>query len=193
ANAAGYNVDALKELSDLEKTFLDQTNEKTKALREAEGATLANEESITSLSAAQEKNKEVLKDSTRNFNDLAREMNRIDEESKTVTDAVKDMAAALGPEANELGKTFATNYGEGIEMVDMGTYGKVTVDQFVRGIQDGSYGVTEAGIALINKLRQEAGKETLTPEGQAAAESYAEGIMSEEATVASVAQALGFT
>src|SRR5699024_10254709 len=76
ANAAGYNVDALKELSDLEKTFLDQTNEKTKALREAEGATLANEESITSLSAAQEKNKEVLKDSTRNFNDLAREMNR---------------------------------------------------------------------------------------------------------------------
>lgn len=193
AKGVDDSISATKELNDLERTFLDQTNEKTKALREAEGATMANEESITSLSAAQEKNKEVLQESTRSFNDLATEMNKIDEESKTVTDAVKNMAAALGPEANELGRTFATNYGDGIEMVDMGTYGKVTVDQFVRGIQDGSYGVTEAGIALVNKLRQEAGKGTLTPEGQAAAVSYAEGMMSEDATVASVAQALGFT
>lgn len=193
AKGIDESISATKELTDLERTFLDQTNEKTKALREAEGATMANEESITSLSAAQEKNKEVLQDSTRSFNELATEMNKIDEESKTVTDAVKNMAAALGPEANELGRTFATNYGDGIEMVDMGTYGKVTVDQFVRGVQDETYGVEAAGIALINKLRNAAGKETLTPEGQAAVESYAAGMMSEEATVASVAQALGFT
>ena len=192
AQGVDGNISATKDLSDAEKTYLGLTNEKTKALREAEGATLANEESITSLDQAQEKVRDSLAESTGKFNELATEMNKIDESSKTVSDALKDMSAAVESEAQELGKSFATNFGDGTEMVDMGTYGKLTVDQFVRGVRSGEIGVTEASIALINRMRNEVGKEPLTPEGQAAAESYAEGIMSEEATVESVAKALGY-
>ncbi|MBH9580133.1 phage tail tape measure protein [Staphylococcus felis] len=129
---------------------------------------------------------EKLRNSSLEYLKLGDTLGKIPEKYKQIAEGSKETAEAVG-------KDFVTKFKDGFEGVDITGVGRMKLDEFVKGVQDGSLKVNDVAVAQINKMRAALGKDSLTPEGRKALESFVSGIKNGSESVSAVAKQLGLS
>ena len=192
AKQNGLNVSAIEDLSDAQLEKLGITRDEYAQLLLTSGALKDNADENHNLSTALDAAKDAASRSSEEYAKLVEEFNKFDIGASTVKEALSEIRNVTEEEALEIGKLFAVNLADGTQEVDMGTYGTMTVEDFVQGVRSEDITSKEAGIALSNAFRDGLGQEPLTETGQKQVEEYVAGMSSGEATVEEVAKMLGY-
>lgn len=109
----------------------------------------------------------------------------------SVKSAFNEISTASDAAARDVGERFVSTVENGVKMVDLGTAGKMKVDEFVQGIKSGKVTVEQAGVAQINALRNQIGMSSLSPEGEKKITEFTAGLRNKEYTISDVANKLG--
>src|SRR5699024_2236786 len=117
-----------------------------------------------------------------------------------ITETLKTFNAqykAFGEENSEtsklIGKNISTELSNGIREVDLGGDAKIKLEEFQKGIADGTYTMQDFGLALVNKLRTSIGMESLTQEGFKKVDEFTSGLTKGDAKVEEIAKQLGIS
>ena len=192
AKTLDESISAIAEMSDAQLEKLGVTREEYAQLVLTSGALRDNADENHNLSTALDAAKDAASRSSEEYGKLVEEFNKFDIGAVTVKEALGAIRDATEEEAFNIGQAFATTLADGTQEVDMGTYGTLTVEEFVAGVKSGEVTAQGAGIALTNVLRDGLGQEPLTEAGQKQVEEYVSGLQSKEVTVEEVATALGY-
>ena len=117
-----------------------------------------------------------------------------------ITETLKTFSSqykAFGEENSEtsklIGKNISTELSNGIREVDLGGDAKIKLEEFQKGIADGTYTMQDFGLALVNKLRTSIGMESLTQEGFKKVDEFTSGLTKGDAKVEEIAKQLGIS
>ncbi|HFK1726914.1 MULTISPECIES: phage tail tape measure protein [Bacillus] len=131
-----------------------------------------------------------------NFDKSVSDWTKYEESVKRFGDALPeslnqfyDTLKSGGEKAKIATELIAIEMENGVKAVDLGPAGKVKVDEFVAGIQNGTYNIEHVSIATINQMRDTFGQQSLTQEGIATMKSYVDGLRETE-SVKTIAQNL---
>lgn len=192
AKTLDESISAIAEMSDTQLEKLGVTREEYAQLVLTSGALRDNADENHNLSTALDAAKDAASRSSEEYGKLVEEFNKFDIGAATVKEALSEIRNVTEEEALEIGKSFAVNLADGTQEVDMGTYGTMSVEDFVEGVRSKDITSKEAGIALSNAFRDGLGQEPLTETGQKQVEEYVAGMSNGKATVDEVAQMLGY-
>ena len=193
AKGLDSSISAVEQMSDAQLEVLGVTREEYAALLLTSGALRDNADENHNLSTALDAAKDAASRSSEEYGKLVEEFNKFDIGAATVKEALSEIRNVTEEEALEIGKSFAVNLADGTQEVDMGTYGTMSVEDFVEGVRSKDITSKEAGIALSNAFRDGLGQEPLTETGQKQVEEYVAGMSNGKASVDEVAQMLGYT
>ena len=186
------SISAIAKMSDAQLEKLGVTREEYAQMVLTSGALRNNADENHNLASALDAAKDAASRSTEEYSKLVDEFNKFDIGKATVVDALGAIRDATEEEAYAIGEAFATTMADGTQAVDMGSYGTLTVEEFVDGVRSKEITSKEAGIALTNVLREGLGQESLTEAGQKQVEDYVSGLQSKNVTVEDVAKSLGY-
>lgn len=111
--------------------------------------------------------------------------------SVTLKDAFGVMKNSSKEAATAMGEGFVSSVKNGIKMVDLGTAGKIKLDEFVKGVQSGKVTVEQAAVAQVNAMRARLGEGSLSPEGEKQMQSFVNGLRAESTQISDIANQLG--
>lgn len=173
AKSINKKADVLKDLTAEEKRAIGIKDELTDSMA-AYGSIqdIANEQDeirknkIKSVSDAIETQNSKLNESSDKMRQVAQDYTAAGKNVKTLGDAFEKIKEGAPKTAEAIGKGFISSFENGVGMVDLGTKGKMKVDEFIAGIRSGEISVGQAAIAQVNAFRSKLGLESLTPAGE---------------------------
>ncbi|ACK88708.1 phage tail tape measure protein, family, core region [Bacillus cereus AH820] len=126
-----------------------------------------------------------------NFDKSVSDWTKYEESVKRFGDALPeslnqfyDTLKSGGEKAKIATELIAIEMENGVKAVDLGPAGKVKVDEFIAGIQNGTYNIEHVSIATINQMRDTFGQQSLTQEGISTMKSYVDGLRETESVKA---------
>ncbi|HDR7458551.1 TPA: phage tail tape measure protein [Bacillus paranthracis] len=118
-----------------------------------------------------------------NFDKSVTDWTKYEESVKRFGDALPeslnkfyDTLKSGGEKAKIATELIAIEMENGVKAVDLGPAGKVKVDEFIAGVQNGTYNIEHVAIATINQMRDTFGQQSLTQEGIDTMKSYVDGL-----------------
>lgn len=122
-----------------------------------------------------------------NFDKSVTDWTKYEESVKRFGDALPeslnkfyDTLKSGGEKAKIATELIAIEMENGVKAVDLGPAGKVKVDEFIAGVQNGTYNIEHVAIATINQMRDTFGQQSLTQEGIDTMKSYVDGLRGTE-------------
>lgn len=192
------NVDATKGLSKEQQKLLETAS----SLKQEAGeynAKLdnygANANNVTiktqSLSQAAKNAAKEMESSKTAANNAAQAYLNTAKNAVSLKDAFGVMKTSSKEAATAMGEGFVSSVENGIKMVDLGTAGKMKLDEFVKGVQSGKVTVEQAAVAQVNAMRARLGQGSLSPEGEKQMQSFVNGLRSGSMQLSDIANQLG--
>lgn len=118
-----------------------------------------------------------------NFDKSVTDWTKYEESVKRFGDALPeslnkfyDTLKSGGEKAKIATELIAIEMENGVKAVDLGPAGKVKVDEFIAGVQNGTYNIEHVAIATINQMRDTFGQQSLTQEGIDTMKTYVDGL-----------------
>lgn len=198
AKKLNKNVDATRNLSDEQKLMLgtlDRAKHKYADYGTAVDTTALAENArtteIKSLNQALKESEQSMSNSKKMVEGVATAYLGAGKNIGTLKEAFNTIKTEAPAAAKAAGTGFISEFKNGVGIVDLGTAGKMKVDEFVQGIKSGAISVNQAMVAQINGMRNQIGLHSLTPEGEKAILQFSNGLKS--ANLAEIAKGLGLS
>ena len=142
------------------------------------------------VSAAAKKSSE---EATKAFEEQNNNTLKITETLKTFNSQYKEFGEENSETSKLIGRNISTELANGIREVDLGGDAKIKLEEFQKGIADGTYTMQDFGLALVNKLRTSIGMESLTQEGFKKVDEFTSGLTKGNPKVEDIAKQLGIS
>lgn len=192
------NVDATKGLSDKQriaietaKDLTDKNKQFNSVLEQKERLMSNDTYNHQSLSQAAKNAAKEMESSKTAANNAAQAYLNTAKNAVSLKDAFGVMKTSSKEAATAMGEGFVSSVKNGIKMVDLGTAGKMKLDEFVKGVQSGKVTVEQAAVAQVNAMRARLGQGSLSPEGEKQMQSFVNGLRAESMQISDIANQLG--
>ena len=177
-------MNKIRDVLGAKQSELDFEGQMTKAEKDRFDAFLVGTGSMSSgFEDIYDKNNKFFDKLGDNFDKSVSDMAKYEESVKRYGEALPDSLNHFydtlqsgGEKAKIATELIAVEMENGVKAIDLGPAGKVKVDEFVSGVQSGTYSVNDISIATINQMRTVLGQQSLTQEGIDTMNSYVNGL-----------------
>ncbi|GMR65815.1 phage tail tape measure protein [Bacillus sp. MN7755] len=177
-------MNKIRDVLGAKQSEIDFEGKMTKAEKDRFDAFLASTGSVSSgFEDLYDKNNKFFDKLKNNFDKSVSDWTKYEESVKRFGDALPeslnkfyDTLKSGGEKAKIATELIAIEMENGVKAVDLGPAGKVKVDEFIAGVQNGTYNIEHVAIATINQMRDTFGQQSLTQEGIDTMKSYVDGL-----------------
>lgn len=177
-------MNKIRDVLGAKQSELDFEGQMTKAEKDRFDAFLAGTGHVaTGFDNIYDKNNKFFNKLKDNFDKSVTDWTTYEENVKRFGDALPeslnkfyDTLKSGGEKAKIATELIAIEMENGVKAVDLGPAGKVKVDEFIAGIQNGTYSIEHVAIATINQMRATFGQQSLTQEGIDTMKTYVDGL-----------------
>ncbi|MCU7556529.1 phage tail tape measure protein [Macrococcus capreoli] len=193
ASATKDLTDKQKEQLDVLKTSKNEAGAYNATLDKYGAQTEGLMVSQKSLSQAAKDAANAMKDSKNTAEGVSSAYLAAADKVTTLNEAFDIVKTGSKAAAQAMGEGFVSSIENGVKMVDLGSAGKMKVDEFIKGVQSGKISVEQAAIAQVNAMRARLGEGSLSAEGEKQVNSFIQGFRAKGANLTSIAGELGLS